>query len=154
MDGDGCIRHLKSRSNSFQYKVETTSPHLVSTLDILTAALKLNCSSQVRLKSYKGKRDRYAVTFFSSSAEEVSKYSRLGKNIKTYAHKESYKKFVRVKSISVSEYSGTVHNISVEVDNSYISNGLVSHNCHDVMLTFRLYNLFSPKIDKENLRNV
>lgn len=151
MDGDGCIRQLKNRSSSFQYKVETTSPHLVSTLDILSASLKLNCSSQVRLKSYKGRRDRYAVTFFSSAAEEVSKYSRLGKNIKTDAHRESYKKFVRVKAISVSEYSGTVHNISVEVDNSYISNGLVSHNCHDVMLTYKLYTLFSKDLVEQGL---
>lgn len=42
--------------------------------------------------------------------------------------------FRRIKEISSTEYNGTVYNIGVNKDNSYIVNGCVVHNCGDIIL--------------------
>jgi nitrogen fixation NifU-like protein len=66
----------------------------------------------------------------------------LGETIGTYPPAKQHSWFVGscvytpVKSVSISEYSGTVNNLEVQTAHTFASDNLLLHNCGDVMKVF------------------
>jgi len=151
LDGDGHFRKLKSKTNSYQLSLELTSESLINTLDLLCNSHEIQ-ATRGDYKSTGNRKHRYSLKFFGYTCSIINKYL----NIK---HKDdlpkftehSYSKLVRVKKVEVSNFSDYVYNISVEGDETYISNGIITHNCADADLTLRLAEVFRGILESEGL---
>jgi len=156
MDGDSHFRRLKNRSNSYQLELSITSPHLINTIDLLCTVHGLNCTRGDQ-STTGTRRHRYYVRFFKNASSVINQYLNVKYDDNLKIIPETFKKLVRIKNIKVSDFDDYVYNISVQGDESYISNGLISHNCADADMTLRivtgkhshqnqipLYSLFLP----------
>lgn len=148
-DGDGNLRQVKDRANSWQLRCASTSASLINTLDLILNFLKLNSSRRDYAASGINRKHRFELVLFTSAASQVTQYSKL--KLKLPLLEETFKKHVRIQSVQKNEYVGKVYNISVDRDQSYISNGIISHNCWDVLLTRKLFDIFEPKLKEQHL---
>lgn len=153
-DGDACYRY---KGKTHNYCLSITSPSLINTVDMLLTNLRINSTrgSYEPSKTSKGRivarKRRYAITVFSNECEFLFKYSQFKKFEKNNEYNLSFKKYVRVSRIKKHHYEGPVHNIEVEVDHSYIANGIISHNCADADLTLRIADYYRQNLEDEGL---
>ncbi len=60
-------------------------------------------------------------------------------------HVEEYNGFyVPVKEVKIEEFEGTTYNISVENDETYVANGILTHNCSSLMILM----IFREELDR------
>jgi DNA polymerase I-like protein with 3'-5' exonuclease and polymerase domains len=152
-DGDGHFKKLKGKINCRHLILSQTSPHIANLVDIFFGLNGINCTKSSPIWSKDNKRTRYDLRVSALDIPYFNNYLRIKKHeiLDRDSQKSLFKKYVRIKRIVKKEYVGEVHNISVEKDESYISNGLVSHNCKDTDLTFRLFEYYYKKLEQEEL---
>ena len=157
IDADGHVRKQKN-GKGYQMGMGLVSPNLINIVDLCCASHGINITRQnFRTRNKLGDplpngrkivkvNMFYEITFFKESLIKINKYLYLKKrddlNIET--EDTSFKKHVRVKEKQKELYKGKVYNISVTNSNSYISNGLVSHNCDDGDDSLKLFDLMAP----------
>jgi hypothetical protein len=155
LDADGHVRKLKK---TYQTHICISSPHLVNTVDLLCSEHGLNVTRQnfrtrgktkpnmINGREVLTKSTFYELTFFTESVKQINEYLKNKKrtDLKFVSDVESFKKHVRVLKIETQDYEGPVYNISVAGDNSYISNGIITHNCDDSDDALMLYDLMIP----------
>lgn len=159
LDGDGHLRKTKNQGESFQLSLCSTSPHLVNIVDLLSSSVGLNLTRQnfrtrnigkicyLNGKAIRSKHQFYELTFFTESSKDINQYLKIKQRTDLLtSNKEVFKKHVRVVKIEKTQYSGKVYNISVTGTHSYISNGLISHNCFDGDDALNLYDLMIPSV--------
>jgi len=160
LDGDGHLRKTKNQGESFQLSLCTTSPHLANIIDLLSSSMELNLTRQnfrtrphrkvnyINGQAVRSKHQFYELTFFTEASKEINQYLKIKQrtDLLRSHNKEVFKKHVRIKKIEATKYSGKVHNISVTGTHSYISNGLISHNCFDGDDALNLYDLMIPAV--------
>lgn len=149
-DGDG---HYRSSKKVHQLTLEVTSASLVNTIDLLLTSLGVNSTRGTQIPQ-EGRRLRHYIKVFGKDISIFKGYCRI-KDLSDIKTKEkditTFKKYARIKRITKKRYKGYVYNIEVSKTHSYISNGIVSHNCADADITLRLCEHFYSELEKENL---
>lgn len=155
LDADGHFKKLKKKT--YQMGICLISPHLINVIDLCCSVHHINLTRQnFRSRNNKklpGGRIRkskpnlfYELTFFSDSMKLINNYlnikqmEELNKQYSVFSHK----KHVRIRKKYIEDYDGLVYNISVTNDHSFISNGIITHNCHDADDSLALYDLMIP----------
>lgn len=152
LDGDGSLRILNNRVNSAQLNFTVTSPHLSNIFDILCSKLGINCSRRYFEASNKdgiNRKRRFTSYIYTRGIKKLLPFFKFKTaELPKFIEDESFIRFVRVVKVEKSSYAGPVYNISVNKDQSYIANGLISHNCYDVIYTRQLFDKFYPELLK------
>ena len=155
LDADGHFKKLKEKT--YQMGICLISPHLINVIDLCCATHHINLTRQnFRSRNNKKLPDGrvrkskpnlfYELTFFSDSMKLINHYlnikqmKELDKQYSVFSHK----KHVRIRKKYIEDYEGLVYNISVTNDHSFISNGIITHNCHDADDSLALYDLMIP----------
>lgn len=161
LDGDGHARKTKNQGESFQFYLGMTSPHMTNSVDLLSSSIGLNLTRQnfrtrgtgkingyINGKPVRSKSTFYELTFFTESAIQLNPYLKIKQrtDLLSRTGSESYQKHVRIRKIEKNNYSGKVYNISTTGSHSYISNGLITHNCHDGDDALSLFDLMAPPL--------
>ena len=132
MDGDGCNQRIQGM------RMSTASESLAAQLH--TMCRMIGMRSRIRKATQKGgptNREKectiYNVTIPDYDADMLLGYSRKATNSsgKKIHHGfwGDYGLDEPIKSIEKIHYSGPVYNLSVDVDESYVANGISVHNC-------------------------
>lgn len=144
-DGDG---HYRKNKKTHQLTLELTSPSLINLVDILLSHYGIN-STRGSYKATGNRKDRHYIKIFGNDISFFND-SLLIKSIDDSLSNKSptrFKKYVRIKRISSSKYDGLVYNIEVKDNHSYISNGIISHNCADADLTLRVADYYNSVLE-------
>lgn len=147
-DGDGHFRKMKNRKFSFQLDLTVTSQSLINTIDLLFSSHEINCY-RGDCKSTKGRKHRYNLLLTKNPASILNSYMRIKNREDLPTQETSFSKYMRIIKKKKIVEECEVYNISVEEDETYISNGLVTHNCADTFLTFGLYEVGMAKFIEE-----
>ncbi len=151
LDGDACMRYLKGN----RITLWITSPHLVNTIDICSAkhginstrknlvGTKLNYTSK-KQKAIIGKYRGFELVFFEKATYEINSFLKIKQTTIVDTGLETFKKHVRIDDIEIEDYEGKVYNVSISETNTYIVNGIVSHNCEDSDDALKLFDLMAP----------
>lgn len=130
IDGDGSGYVPSNKTNYGAINYTSVSKKLCSQLKILINSLGIHCNI------YKAKRGEWALVI--QGEEQINKMDFIRNSPKNESRKrktqsrakiiDDYITFV-IRSIEKEEYTGTVYNLSVEDDESYIAEGIAVHNC-------------------------
>lgn len=151
-DGDGHVRKKNAWKKTFQAVLNITSPHLINIVDLLCNTIGLNVSRTNFRRIYKyktsgkiiSKHETYKITMFKNSFGVLNDYLRTKKIDNFTFTSETFNRFGKVVKIEKKHYNGLVYNVSITGTNSYISNGLISHNCDDGDDGLAVYDAFIP----------
>jgi intein/homing endonuclease len=129
--GDGSKTNYKTRFES-----TTCSFDLASQLYLIAGRLGLCPKINVQKPAKGSKHTAYRVTYLRTETD------RLIKNTKFKV--EGNHSLYRLDEVERIRYDGTVYNLEVEGDNSYIANGVAVHNCVKPMTTGLVYPRLTP----------
>lgn len=130
IDGDGHFRRLDGQGrHRMSYMYTTISEQLVQQVQMLGATLGLGGSYVVRKggSAVIDGREIYARESYSVQLYKSSNYDCRNNNVKIRHAKNGI--LGKVNCISRESYEGSVYNLTVERDNSYIVNTRAVHNC-------------------------
>jgi len=146
-DGDGHFRKMKTRRFTYQLDLCVTSYNLINTIDLLF--------SKHEISAYRGdynatenRRHRYNLLLTTNEATKLNLFLKIKKrnDIKGDC---SFKRHVRILRIDKEWKKTQVHNISVDKDESYVVNGIITHNCADAFLTLGIFEVLMNKFYSE-----
>lgn len=125
-DGDGCIRHTKNTSGSVTIKYSSVSLDLINNIQDCLSSLGINSTW------YKYDRDIYILSIAGSRSRKL--FLDIIPTVKVkrvnYTPKKQYIAEEAISNIWIVPYDDFVYDLTVQDDNSFIANGLVSHNCY------------------------
>jgi hypothetical protein len=116
-------------------ELTTTSYKLASQLFTIAARLGL-CPRLTRKPFEKDRKRAYLIHYIDKTHVHVQKRTR-------FKIENNYNQY-RLDNLEPTFYKGTVYNLEVEIDHSYIGNGVAVHNCWKPGSTGLVYPRFNP----------
>ena len=123
--GDG---HYNKDKKDKRYTLATVSPYLA--YQTVWLLLRNYIKPEISKRTPLNRKIAYFLRLWKGDIEKIEQEKIKGIR-RTYQHcikTENYI-FVRIKKIIKENYNGKVYNLSVEEDNSYVSNFMAVHNC-------------------------
>lgn len=155
-DSDGHVRKMKEQGEAYQLSLKLTSPHLINAIDLCSNKHQLNVNrtnfrfytkkkpGKIKGREIISKRQTFELVFFTDSLKTINPFLKIKKTEIIGDANFSHVKLVRIRKIDKQEYSGFVYNISVTNTNTFISNGIITHNCDDSEDPIKLFDLMIP----------